>query len=204
MANPYAGVYFGFKIWETLLRTRLYAVNTAPTINVCVDDMVGADTAMMSTPKLGLTYYLQDGAVLSSSPGDEFMLIGSVQACFDENMDPIQYIAAARAGDATVAGYVLVADHPDQQFMAVVNAAITAADADLNYSFAGSSLAAPNTYTKISAQYITTTGAANTVTIPLRLIGQSHPQEDSYALAGCRMICQIQPFCHLYGISVPL
>jgi hypothetical protein len=41
VANPYAGVYFGFKIWENLLRARMYAVNTAPTINISLSDMVG-------------------------------------------------------------------------------------------------------------------------------------------------------------------
>lgn len=204
MANPYAGVYFGFKIWEKCLRARLYAVDTAPTINISVDDIVAAEVAGLSTPKLGLVAYIYDAAVLSATPGDEEQIIGAVQALFDENMDPVQYIAAAEVGDGTVAGYALVADHPDQQYMAVVDAAITAADMDLNYPLSGSALYAPDTYTKISAQFITTTSAAVTNTIPFRLLGQSHPSEDSYALAGCRMICQVQPNCHLFGAGTAL
>jgi hypothetical protein len=158
----------------------------------------------LATPKLGLMTMIYDAAVLSSTPGDEFLILGSVQALFDENMDPVQYIAAAETGDGTVAGYALVADHPEQQFMAVVNAALTATDLDLFYPLSGTALYAPNSYVYTSAQYITTTGANTTNTIPLRLLGQSHPQEDSYALAGCRMICQVQPACHHFGATTAL
>lgn len=202
MANPYAGVYTGFHIWEHLLRARMYAIMTAPVINICCSDLVGADTVGgLVTAKMGLLTLIQDAAVLTATPGDEFFLLGSVQAVFDENMNPIQYMPAAYVGDGTAAGYALVADHPDQQFMAVVDTALSAADLDLYYSFSGTALYAPNTYTKMSAQYITVSGAATTVTIPLRLIGQSHPQDDSSALAGCRMICQIQSACHQYGVA---
>jgi len=204
MSNPYAGIYNGFAVHEKLLRARLYAVQTAPTINISVNDLVCADVKSINSPKLGVGVLVYDAAVMSATPGDEYYIIGAVQECFDEDMNPVKYIAATEVGDGTVAGYVLVADHPAQTYQAVVDAAITLADFDLNYPVAGEALYAPDTNTKISKQRITTTSAAVTATIPIRLISQLAPGVDSYASAGCRMICMIQPACHLYGAGVAL
>ncbi len=199
MANPMAGVYYGFVPEGVILRTRMYAVNTAPTINVSVGDLVGLEPSFIDTPKLGAAPWIQDGAVLSTTPGDEFLIAGAVLACFDSAMDPLQYIPAALAGDGTCAGYILVADDPNQQFHANVNGVLVLANMDLLYLQEGEALYAPNTYTKLSTMRITSAGAANTATFPLRLVTQKYPGQDSYALTGCRMICSIMPICHAYG-----
>lgn len=204
MANPFAGVYYGFAVHDKLLRARLYAVQTAPTIHISPNDLVAADTAGINSPKLGAGVLVYDAAVLSATPGDEYYIIGSVLECFDEKMNPVKNIPATTVGDGTVAGYVLVADHPAQTYHAVVDAAITIGNLDLNYPITGEALYAPNSKTKISTQRITTTDAAVTATIPIRLISQLVPGVDSYASAGCRMICKIQPACHLYGAGVAL
>lgn len=204
MANPFAGVYYGFAVHDKLLRARLYAVQTAPTINISPNDLVAADTAGINSPKLGAGVLVYDAAVLSATPGDEYYIIGSVLECFDEKMNPVKNIPATTVGDGTVAGYVLVADHPEQTFHANVSAALSLSDLDLNYPIDGETLYAPDTVTKISKQRITTTGANTTVSIPIRLISQLAPNVDSYASAGCRMICKIQPACHLYGAGVAL
>jgi len=204
MAN--ADVDSGFRPWNEVLRARLYAVNTAPTINICLNDIVANDTVGgIVSPKLGLVGMVYDTAVLGDTPGDEFLILGSVLACFDENMDPIQYIAATRVGDGTVAGYVLVADHPAQQFVANVGAALTATDMDLNYPIDGAALYAPqSTSTGISSQFIKVTNAAVTATIPIRLYGQAYPDVDVYSAAGCRMICGINPDCHQFASGVTI
>ncbi len=197
MANN--DVPHGFNVWGELLRARYYAIPTAPTINICIGDMVMEDLGGIISAKLGLGHAVYDAAVIPATPGDATKMIGAVLACFDEDMDPVQYIAPAEAGDATVAGYVLVADHPYQQFEAQANAAITTTSINLNYEILSATLSAGDTYTKLSTQEIYTTGAAVTNTIPIRLCGQAYPLEDVSTAAGCRMICQINPECHLYG-----
>jgi hypothetical protein len=200
-----ANVNFGFRPVETLLRARMYAVQTAPTINICLGDIVAADTTGIVSPKLGMGILVYDAAVLSATPGDEFPILGSVLACFDDKMDVLKYIPAATAGDSTCAGYILVADHPDQQFIANVDAALVAADLDLNYSITGSALYAPvSTDTGISNQEITVSGAATTNTIPIRMYRQAYPLQDVYSAAGCRMICGINPDCHYFAAGTTI
>lgn len=202
MANK--DVPHGFNLWGPCLRARLYAVPTAPTINICVNDIVANDNAGILSGKLGLVLSVYDAAIIPATPGDAIKLLGPVQACFDENMDPIQYIAATRVGDGTVAGYVLIADHPSQQLEAQGDTAFADADLNLNYEITSAVLCAPNSDTGLSTQEIAIAGAAVTTTIPLRLMGQSHPDEDDHSLVGCRMVCQINPDCHYYGAAVML
>ena len=202
MAN--ANVNTGFAIWEKLLRARLYAVQTAPTINIAIQDLVLEDTAGIVSAKLGIGCLVYDAAIIPANPGDNMLMLGSVLECFDENMDPISYIAATRVGDSTVAGYVLVADHPDQQYMANVDATLAASDFELNYDVSSATLSAPNTTTGISTQKITVTGAAVTQTLPIRLVSQAYPGVDVYSAAGCRVICQINPLCHKFGAGVTI
>lgn len=195
---------FGFRPWGETLRARLYAVPTAPTINISVGDIVMADVTGISSAKLGTVMAVEDDQVIATTTGDDFSLIGAVLACFDENMDPLDnapsgYIAAGRAGDSTVAGYVLVADHPDQQYVAQADGAITAANLDLNHEITSATLAAPNTVTGLSTQEIAASGSNVTSTIPIRLYGQAYPDRDAITAAGCRWICQINPLCHLFG-----
>lgn len=199
----------GFNVWDNLLRARLYAVPTAPTINICVGDIVFNDNAGIVSAKLGLGLAVYDAAVPPTTPGDAIKALGVVLACYDEDMNPLEnapngYIAATRVGDGTVAGYVLIADHPSQQFEAQGDTAFATADINLNYEITSATLCAPNTYTGLSTQEIAIAGAAVTTTIPLRICGQSHPLEDTYDAVGCRMICQINPDVHYYGAGTML
>jgi hypothetical protein len=200
---------FGFQCFNEVLRARIYAVPTAPTINICVGDIVLNDNGGTVSPKFGLIPSVYDAAVPPATPGDAQKILGVVLSCFDEDMNPLEnapsgYIAAARAGDGTVAGYVLVADHPSQQMIAQADAALTAADINLNYEIGSVALCAPDSNTGLSTQEITVTGAAVTVTIPLRLYGQSHPLEDVYSAAGCRMVCGFNHECHYFGAGLML
>lgn len=194
----------GFKLWGPCLRARLYAIPTAPTINICPDDLVAADTTSALSGKLGAVVNIYDTAVLGDTPGDEFLILGAVQAVFDHNMFPMKYMPPATVGDGTIAGYALVADHPDQQYVGNLGeAALALADIDLRYPIDGKALYAPNS-TSIggSAQFIKTTNAAVTVTIPIVLYAQAYPAEDVYSAVGCRMICGIAPHCHYYANEV--
>ncbi len=205
MANP-VQAYTGFRMWGPVLRARLYADPTAPTINISPGDVILNDLAGIVSAKLGLGLAIYDAAVVPATPGDAQKILGVVLACFDEKMDPLQYIPPARVGDGTVAGYCLVADHPAQQMMAAGDSDTGFADADLNlnYEIGSATLSAPDTRTKISTQYITVSGAAVTVTIPLRLYGQAYPGEDTHDLIYCRMICGFNPECHHFGAGLML
>lgn len=203
MANP-TTAGFGFRMWGPVLRARLYADPTAPTINISPGDIVSNSKTGIVSAKLGLGPEIYDAAVVQAAPGATLKIMGVVLACFDEKMDPLQYIPAARVGDGTVAGYCLIADHPDQVMMAAADAALTAANLDLNYDIGSGTLAAPDTRTKMSTMLITVTGAAVTVTLPIRVYGQSHPNEDVYSSAYCRLICGFNPETHYFGSGVML
>ena len=105
---------FGFTPYEEVLRARMYAVNTAPTVAIAIGDLVVAGGAIVSTPAMGYLMDIEDSAY----PASTAPFLGAVLCVFDENMFPVAYLAASAAGNSTIAGYVLVADHPYQQFIA--------------------------------------------------------------------------------------
>jgi len=197
MANKDAP--FGFKPWGPVLRANLYAVPTAPTINICVGDAVMEDLTDVISAKLGLGHAVYDAAVPTTTEGDTRQYLGVVLAVFDEKLDPVQYLAPAEAGDATTAGYVLVADHPDQLFVAQMDGALTAANIGYHYEITSVALCAPNSRTGLSTQEVASAGANVTATIPLKILSQAYPDEDSYAAAGCRVVVQFNPDCHMFG-----
>jgi hypothetical protein len=203
MANTDAP--FGFRPWGEVLRARIYAVQTAPTIGVYTNDMVhGGLLTITCTGGRGDIMIIEDANIIPTTPGDACMLIGSVLSCFDENMVPTPYIAATEVGDGTVAGYVLVADHPFQQYVAQEDgdtAAIAAADIGLNFDIYSPALSAGNTSTGISKQEIDSDSHNTTVTIALKLYGMAYPNQDTIGSTGCRWICQINPAAHIWGSS---
>lgn len=203
MANNDAA--FGFKPWGEVLRARLYAVQTAPTINVMTQDMVhGGLTSLACTGGRGEMMIIEDANIIPATPGDACMIIGAVLACFDENMVPTPYIAATEVGDGTVAGYVLVADHPDQQFVAQEDgdtAAIASADLGLFFDIYSPALSLGTTATGISLQEIDSNSHNTTVTIALKVIKMAYPGQDTIGSAGCRWVCQINHAAHFLGSS---
>lgn len=192
----------GFIPHGELLHVGYYAVPTAPTINTSIGDIVMGGTANIVSKKLGLGIDIYHAAVIGTTPAATYALLGAVVGCFDENMNPIQYIAAARIGDSTVSGYVAVADDPNQEFEAQTDGELTDTGFELNYEITSiATTNAPNSRTGLSRQEITgASGADVGETIPIRLIKQLTP-DDSHASAGCRIVCQINPLCHRYGLG---
>lgn len=194
----------GFQPYGEVLRARYYAVITAPTINVFVGDAVVAGGVNTLTPKMGYLMAIEDGAVPDGAAG----LLGSVLACFDEDFDPISYIAVGRVGNSTIAGYVLVADHPDQQFVAredFGDNAIDLAEGSMNCDIISVALCLGNTKTGISTQLLDSSTAAATAALQVKIYSP-HPNDvllvaddtpGATADEGARYICQ---FCeHYYG-----
>ena len=159
---------FGFIPFGPILRSRIYAVLTAPTINVCINDIVMHGGIGTSTPK-GYKNAIEDGAV----PDGSANLLGGVLAVFDENMYPLQYIAPARVGDGTIAGYVLIADHPQQLYLAQEDGttnAIDLADMGQNANIVSATLCAPNSITYLGTQEIASDTVATTAALNVKLV----------------------------------
>jgi hypothetical protein len=200
MGKDYSSVdnAFGFKPYGNVLRTGLYAVITAPTININHYDLVLTGGTLVSTP-VGYKLAIEDGSVPDGDPG----ILGSVLGIYDENMDPVSYIAATETGNGTIAGYVLVADHPQQMYIGQEDGdgnAIDVAEGGLNADIISASLCAGSTTTGVSTQEIDSTSAATTEALQLQLI---HPHEDDTPAddsnANARWICMINE--HFYGAT---
>ncbi len=193
----------GFNVWGPLLRSQLYCVATAPVINVHPGDIVCSEnTSVACTHGRGQMLSILDATVVATTTGDANPILGVVLSCFDEDMDPVKYIAAAEVGDGTVAGYVLVADHPDQLFEAQEDGdteAIAAADIGLNFEITSVALSAGDTRTGISTQEIDSDSHNTTNTIPLRVIKMAYPEQDTIGSAGCRWVVSINHDAHFYG-----
>jgi len=192
---------FGFACYGPVLRASMYVVQTAPTIAFYHNDMVhmttGGGVAIL-TPHLGYMPKVADDAVLAA--GD--FLLGSVQAVFDEDMNPINYMAVGRVGNGTIAGYLLIADDPQQLFVAQEDSTgnaitYTVTEGQCNAEVFPPALNAGNTTTGVSKQEIDSSSAANTSTLMLRVL-RAHPDDtpatDTY---WCRYICMINT--HQYG-----
>ena len=111
---------FGFAVWGNLLRARLYAVKTAPYVNIYHGDAASHGGIVQDTPYGFLNIIFDDDEV----DGDP-ALIGVIIAVMDEKMDPVPYIVKAEVGAGGEAGYVMVADHPDQEFLIQEDCATT-------------------------------------------------------------------------------
>lgn len=190
---------FGFVPYGNVLRVQRYAVNTAPTINVAVGDLVLAGGAVVSTPK-GYLMDIVDAAV----PDGVATILGAVTAVEDEDGAPLSYIAAARVGNGTIAGYVMVADHPSQIFLAQEDGetnAIDLAEGSMNADMISATLCAPNTHTGMSTQEIDSDTAASTAALQIKLISP-HPDDTPANDTNhyCRWICTINE--HYYDGTI--
>ena len=188
---------FGFRPWGNVLHVGIYAVPTAPTIAFYHGDMVqGSNTFITCTKGQGTIPEVYDAAVISTTEGDTRPIYGAIVGVLDENLQAASYIAAGEVGDSTIAGYLLIADDPGQEFVAQSDGAITAANMDLNHEITVVALNAGNSNTGVSKMEIAAAGSAVTATIPLRILRQAYPNEDAITAAGCRFVVKINPDCH--------
>lgn len=165
---------FGFQPWGPVLRQNLYAVETAPVIHVYTNDLVQHSGEAIVT-KHGTLPTIADDAV----PDSGAFLVGSVTAVFDENMFPVSHIVATEVGDGTVAGYVMVADHPDQLFVAQEDGDTNAIDLDEvgnNADIVSATICLGNANTGISTQEIDSDTAAATAALDVQLMFP-HPDD---------------------------
>lgn len=194
---------FGLQPWGNILHTGMYAIVTAPTIAFYIGDLAGvADTALV-TPHCGLLKSLEEDAAPVAG-GVAGKIYGAVLALFDETMDPVSYIAAAETGNGTIAGYALVADSPQQEFIIQEDGdteSTVAASIGLNANMIATH--AGSTVTGLSGQELDSSSKAATATLDLRIV-DIHP-EDSISAAGAagnhaRFIVRIN--AHAYGMNI--
>jgi len=187
----------GFEPYGPVLRANYYAVVTSNAAEMNVGDMVKHTGTSLATPKHG---ELVSASIMTSGAAN--VGLGAILACFDSNFDPADRLAASTTGNSTIAGYILVADHPQQLFVGQedgTTSSIQAANLGLNVDIVdGGTPAASNGYK--STQEIDSNTVATTSTLALKLL-QCHPN-DSISSAGAagnhaRFIVQINT--HFYG-----
>ena len=182
MANRDAA--FGFKPYGNVLRVNLYGFVTGYATAVYHGDLVEFDDAGYTTGYGG-----QVAGVQKEETGP---FLGVVVGLMDYKMDPIMYLVASTTG-SVVAGFALVADHPDQLFVAQEDGdtdQLELADIGLNVCAKGTG---GNTATGISTQEIDSNTHGTTTTLGLKIMNIY--ENDTPSSAYSRWIVKINNHC---------
>lgn len=170
----------GLQFWGPLLRANLYCILTAPTIAFYRGDPVQHGGTVQTT-NFGYMPIVEDGDIVAD--GD--LLLGAVIDILDYNMDPLVYMPVAHTGDGTIAGFIMVADHPDQEFCIQEDADTTpipATSSEMNADLEAPALNAGDTSTGNSKCEIDSHTAADTATLQVKL-RRPHPEDTVPATA---------------------
>lgn len=163
---------FGLQPWNTVLRAGMYAIVTANTTAVFIGDAVNHGGTSYTT-KWGQLPGLADTATMAGAAGKT---IGPVLGLFDHKGDPILYMPASTTGDGVIAGFALVADHPDQLFLVQEDSDsenIVAAEIGLNADMV---VGSGSTKTGLSAAALDSSTEASTSTLMLKIVSL-HPDD---------------------------
>lgn len=190
MANTDAP--FGFVPYGKLLSADWYPVVASYATAIFVGDWV-------EITNTGLVCKIFDGETrmgveidATGAAGDE---LGAVLAILDHNGDPVKYLPASSAGDGVVAGYVLVADHPLQEYLVQEDGETTPiAAASVGLNVAMISTHSGSTVTGRSKQEIDSDSVNTNNTLALRIL-RSY-KDDTVGSAYCRWIVQPNPNAH--------
>ena len=193
MANTDAP--FGFKPYGDVLRANWYPIVTSNGTACFVGDLMGAVNT-------GLVCKVFDGdtrmSVISQYAGGAGDIMGVCLELMDSNGVPISYLPASTVGDGVVAGYALIADHPDQLFLAQEDGdttPIAAASVGLNAD--AISTHTGNTTTGLSKMEIDSDSVNTTNTLALRIV-QSY-KGDTVGSAWCRWVVIVNPNAHFFN-----
>jgi hypothetical protein len=169
---------FGFQPYGNILSANIYAVVTSNATAAFVGDLMEAVGTAITTSKFGTIQ-----AAITEETGAAGSLLGACLACFDEDMMPCTSIAASETGDGTVAGYVLVADHPNQLYIAQEDGDTSSLQvADIGNNVDAVSTASGSTTTGLSGMEIDSDTQNTTATLAFKLLGV-HP-DDTISSAG--------------------
>jgi len=190
----------GFQPYGPVLRADWYPVATAYGTAIFVGDWV-------EITNTGLVCKVFDGDTrlgveidATGAAGDE---LGAVLGVLDSNGDPLLYLPASTTGDGVVAGYVLVADHPLQLYLAQEDGDTTPiAAASVGLNIAMISTHTGNTTTGRSKQELDSNTVNTTATLALRLV-KSY-KNDTVASAYCRWVVMANPNAHFYSSATAI
>ena len=194
MANTDAA--FGLKPYGPVLRANWYPLATAYATALFKGSLIQS-----AATQTGLVCKVFDGdtrqSVTTCTTGAAGLVLGAALDFMDSDGDPMLYHVATTAGDSVVAGYVLVADHPDQLYVAQedgVTTPIAAASTGLNVVMTAES---GSTTKGTSTQELDSDSVNTTNTLPLRLV-KSY-KNDEVASAWCRWVCIVNPNASFYS-----
>lgn len=194
---------FGFLPYGPVLRARYYGVVTAPAIHYFHGDIVGTHTNHVLTP-MGYLPGVKSGAVIDGVDN----LLGTVLGIYDEDLHPISFIDKSRVGNEVIAGVLLIADHPEQQYVAREDFAGDAIDklteASMNADIESVTDNAGHEDKGVSKQMIDSSTIAESKALQLKLYGPHPNDEDLFGddtpgtslSEGCRFICKINEHYH--------
>ena len=191
MANP--DFVRGLQPWGPLLRARLYSLVTAIGAAMYHGDMVETSATAIASKFGNYT------SIVTEATGDTSSIVGAVLGLFDETMNPVAYIENGRVGDETVAGYALVADHPEQEFVVQedgVGGVCGLADAGQNGDLVATT--AGNTSTGLSGMELDSDTVTTTLTLALQLLNPV-PDQDA-TLEHCDWIVRLNS--HFTGNNI--
>ena len=171
--NSTSNTPFGLVPWGPVLRANYYAIVTSNAVAMRIGDMVESVGAGVSTPMFGV---LQK--CITEETGAAGTIIGAVIGLMDHTGFPVTTIPVTTVGNGTIAGYALVADHPDQTFLAKEDgdtSSIVLNDIGLNADMISTETPiAGNNYA--STMEIDSSSVAVTATLALKILGV-HPDD---------------------------
>lgn len=186
---------FGFIPYGNVLRAEWYPLVTSNATACHAGDLMGAVNT-------GLVCKVFDGdtrmSVISQYAGAAGDIMGVCLGILDSNGDPLLYLPVTTTGDSVVAGYALIADHPNQTFLVQEDGdttPIAAASVGLNCN--AISTHAGLTTTGRSRMELDSDSVLTTATLAMRIV-QSY-KGDTVASAYCRWIVIVNPNCHFYS-----
>jgi hypothetical protein len=183
---------FGFVPFGKLLSADWYPVATAYGTAIFVGDWVEVTNTGLACKVFGGDTRMGVEIDVTGAAGDE---LGAVLAVLDSNGDPLSYLPASTTGDGVVAGYVLVADHPMQEFLVQEDGDTTPiAAASVGLNVAMISTHTGNTTNGRSRQEIDSNTVKTTNTLALRIL-RSY-KDDTVGSAYCRWVVMPNPNAH--------
>jgi hypothetical protein len=189
--NASSDTPFGLAPWGSVLRANWYGIVTANAVAMAIGDQVESVGEAVLTPLMG---NLQK--VITEEAGAAGSIVGGVLSLMDSDGFPVERIAVTTTGNSTIAGYALVADHPEQQYLVKEDgdtSSIQVADVGLNAEMISTHAAvAGNSYR--SKMELDSSSVNTTATLAVKVIGV-HP-DDTISSAGaagnhCRFIVKI-------------
>jgi hypothetical protein len=189
---------FGFVPYGPLLRANWYALVTSIAVATYHGSFMEIVGNTVVTPHMGSLQL-----AVSEETGAAGSILGGVLGIMDHLYCPALYIPASAVGNGVIAGYALIADHPDQLYVAAEDGdttSLVAADMGLACDAIGTT---GSTTTGRSYMMIDSSSKAATATLALLLL-RPHP-DDTLATATTagqytRFICKVNS--HALGTPV--